>query len=234
MTQGYGPEFGQQGQQGQWGQQGQQPQWEQQPQWGQASPAPVPGGYPGSAGQGGMGTGPQFGPGDGVNWRRVKLLGLILLIGTALLLLIRLGINLASFIGADEVAATDAGGEMGALGIGAGLTSLVLTIASHAVGLILFVLAIIAAVMGRGKARTGGIMVAVAVPASVVLYWIVTVIVAVVLLASGMADADTGELTGNGYRIAAAVDVLRNLLIIAIIGLGSFFVHSTAAKKLSA
>lgn len=181
-----------------------------------------------------MGTGPQFEPGDGVNWRRVKLLGLMLLIGTVLLLLIRLGINLASFIGADEIAASDSGGEMGALGIGAGLTSLVLTIASHALGLVLFVLAIIAAVMGRGRARIGGSMVAIAVPVSVILYWIVTVIVAVALLGTGMADVDTGELTGAGYRIAAGVDVLRNLLVIAVIGLGSFFVHSTAAKKLSA
>ena len=56
----------------------------------------------------------------------------------------------------------------------------------------------------------------------------------VVLLATGVADADTGELTATGYRIAAGVDVLRNLLVIAVIGLGSFFVYSTAAKKLSA
>src|SRR5699024_11991492 len=79
MTQGYGPEHG------------------QQPQWGQASPAPaVPGGYPGAAGSAGPGAGPQFGPGDGVNWRRVKLIGLLLLGGTVLVLLLRLGINLAT------------------------------------------------------------------------------------------------------------------------------------------
>ena len=101
MTQGYGPDHGQQGQWGQdgqsspppapWGQPGQQapaaqPQWGQpspaQQPWGQASPAGAPGGYPGAAGQYAMGTGTQFDAGDGVNWKRVKLIGLILLVGT--------------------------------------------------------------------------------------------------------------------------------------------------------
>lgn len=218
MTQGYGPEFGQQG---------------QQPQWGQASPVPPPVGYPGSAGHGGMGAGSQFGPGDGVNWRRVKLLGLLLLIGTVLLLLVRLGINLASFIGAEELAATDAGGEMGALGIGTGLAAIVLFLANLVLSLVMLVLGIMAAVMGRGRARTGGIMVAVTIPVSVALYWILSIIVAVILLATGMAETTTGELTGTGYRISAAVDALRALLMVAVIGLGSFFVHSTAAKKLA-
>lgn len=238
MTQGYGPEFGQQGQQPQWGQGGQAPspapQPHQQPQWGQASPAPMPGGYPGSAGHGGMGTGPQIGSGDGVNWRRVKLLGLILLIGTALLLLVRLGINLASFIGADDLAASDTGGEIGAVGLGSGLVSLALWVVNFLLGLIMLVLGIVAAVMGRGRARVGGIVVAAAFPVSIVLYWILTLVIAVILVATGVADDQTSAITSTGYRITAGANALHALVIVAIIGLGSFFVHSTATKKLSA
>lgn len=234
MTQGYGPEFGQQGQQPQWGQNGQPPSPAQQPQWGHPSPAPLPGGYPGSAGHGAMGTGSQYGLGDGVNWRRVKLLGLILLIGSALLLLVRLGMNLASFIGADELASSSTSGEMGALGVGTGLAAIVLFLANLVLSLAMLVLAVMAAVMGRGRARTGGIMVAVTIPVSVALYWIVSIIVAILLLATGMADSGTGELSGTGYRISAVVDALRALLMVAIIALGSYFVHSTAAKKLAA
>lgn len=283
MTQGYGPDHGQQGQQPQWGPGGQnpppapqpqqqpqwgspeqappaqpqwgqpspqsapqfgpsagspaQPQWGQpgeQPQWGQPAPSSMPGGYPGSAGHSGTGTGPQFEPGDGVDWRRVKLLGLILLVGSVLLLLVRLGINLASFIGAEELATSNGGGELGALGIGTGLATIVLFLANLVLSLIMLVLGIMAAVTGRGRARTGGIMVAITIPASVALYWILSIIVAVLLLATGMAETTTGELTGTGYRISAAVDALRALLMVAVIGVGSFFVHSTAAKKLAA
>ena len=281
MTQGYGPENGQQGQ---WGQGGQnppqqqpwgqpepqapapQPQWGQpspapepqwgqaspqsapqfgspsaspaQPQWGQASPAAAPGGDPGApqgaGAQYGMGTGPQFDMGDGVSWKRVKLIGLILLAGTAAVLLVRLGINLASFIGAEDMAATDTGGELGAAGVGSGLVSIVLYIVNFLLSAAMLALGIVAAVMGRGRARAGGIIVAAAIPVSIVLYWILTVLIAVILVASGGADDQTGALTATGYRITAGVTTLHALFIVVILALGSFFVHSTASKKLSA
>ena len=52
------------------------------------------------------------GSGDGVNWPRVKTLGIVLLIGAVLLLAIRVGIDLAAIVGADGVAASSAGGEI--------------------------------------------------------------------------------------------------------------------------
>ncbi|MGO1894514.1 MAG: hypothetical protein ACTH1O_01605 [Brachybacterium sp.] len=249
MTQGYGPENGQQGQWGQGGQNPppaphpqQQPQWGQpeqaspapQPQWGQSSPAGASGGYPGTVGRSDMGAGPQFRPGDGVNWNRVKLIGLILLVGTVLVLLVRLGINLASFIGAEDMAATDTGGELGGVGIGSSLVGLVLYIANFLLGLSMFVLGIVAAVMGRGRARVGGIVVAAAIPVSIVLYWIFTVVMAAILMASGGADAESGAITSAGYRITAGATTLHALLIVALLGLGSYFVHRTASKKLAA
>ncbi|WP_394216529.1 hypothetical protein [Brachybacterium vulturis] len=254
MTQGYGPDHGQQGQWGQggqnppppapqWGQPEQQapapqPQWGQpspsQPQWSQPSPAAAPAGYPGAAGQYGMDTGPQFDTGDGVNWKRVKLIGLILLIGTVVLLLARLGVNLASFIAADDLAATDTGGEAGALGIGSGLASVLLYGLNFLVGFLMFALGIAAAVMGRGRARVGGIVVAVAIPVSVVLFWILAIVMAAILMATGGADDQTGAITAAGYRITAGTNALHALVMVAIIGLGSFFVHSTASKQLTA
>lgn len=225
MTQGYGPEHGQ------------QPQWGQaspaEPQWGQASPPAAPGGYPGAAGQPGMGTGPQFGPGDGVNWKRVRLFGLILLIGAAVLLLLRLGINLSMFIGAADIAATNTGGDPGATAIGSSLALLVLYPTNWFVGIVLLTLGIIAAVMGRGRARVGGIIVAVAIPLSVILYWILNIVVGFLLVGIGVTDPSAG-LTATSYRISAGIDALHSIAIAATVGLGAFFVFSTATKKLSA
>src|SRR5699024_5729801 len=118
MSQGYGPQ-GNDWQQ--WGQSdpNQQPQGGQRDQGqprGQPSPAPASDpwgqqsaqpafGSPGEAGYpGAVGATPQFIPGDGVNWPRVRMLGMSLLIGVALLLLIRLGYSLASFLMADMLA----------------------------------------------------------------------------------------------------------------------------------
>jgi len=222
MSQGYGPEDGQQGQRGQQG------------QWGQ-SPPPAAGGYPGSAGYAAAGTGPQFGPGDGVNWKRVRLLGLILLIGAGVLLLLRLGINLTMFIGAADISAAGdgTGGDPGMTAIGSSLALLVLYPANWLIGVILLVLGIVAAVMGRGRARVGGIMVAVVIPLSVILYWILNVVVAFILVGVGVTDPDVG-LTATGYRISAGLDALHSIVIAGLVGLGAFFVFSTASKKLSA
>lgn len=265
MTQGYGPDHGQQGQWGQggqnpppptpqwgqpeqqapapqpqWGQPEQQapapqPQWGQpspsQPQWGQASPAAAPGGYPGAAGVSGMGTGSQFGTDDGVNWKRVKLLGLSLLIGTVLLLLIRLGINLATIIGAEDLAASETGGEISATGIGSSLASLVLYGLNFLLGVIMCVLGIVAAVMGRARARVGGIVVAAAFPVSAILYWVFIFVAGIIMGILGVLDEGS---TTSVYYITAGTGVVHALVMVAIIALGSFFVYSTASKKLSA
>ncbi|ATG53118.1 hypothetical protein CFK38_05340 [Brachybacterium vulturis] len=181
-----------------------------------------------------MGAGPQLDAGDGVKWKRVKLIGLILLIGTAVLLLARLGINLASFIAADDLAASDTGGEIGAVGIGSSLASVLLYGLNFLVNIIVFGLGIAAAVMGRGRARVGGIIAAVAIPVSAVLFWILLFVMVAILMATGVADEQTGAITAAGYRITAGTNALHALVMVAIIGLGAFFVHSTASKKLSA
>lgn len=244
MTQGYGPEDGRQDQGGAWGRQDPppapqfgapqfgDPQFGAAPApsaWGQASPA-APGGHPGAAGRGG----PWPAPGEGVDWRRVRTLGRLLLIGTALLLVTRLGINLATFVAADELAVTDPSGTPGALLIGTGVTTLVLFVVNLLLSLGMMILGLLAAVKGRQRARVGGIVVAAAIPVSVVLYWILSVLVAVVLFSTGGADIATGQLTGSAYRLSAGIDALRTLLMVAVIALGSSFVHRTATRKLAA
>ena len=247
MTQGYGPQGGRQGQwggqppqpgqppQGRWDGQGASPQqWSQgspapaSPGWGQGSPGPGAGGYPGAAGA------VPSGSGDGVNWPRVKTLGMVLLIGAVLLLAIRVGIDLAAIVGADGVAASSAGGEItGGVAIGSSLVLLLLFIAHLLVSLVVMVLGIIAAVMGRGRARLGGVLVAVGIPVATILYWILSIVMGIVLAASGAVDA-SGELTASHFRLVYGVDIVRAVLMGAVILLGAFFVHSTAKKKLSA
>lgn len=228
MTQGYGPGNGQQDQ---WGQQ--QPQWGQEPQWGQVSPAPAPGGYPGGSGYPGT-SGFQSGggfaaPGDGVNWRRVKMLGMALLVSAGLLLLIRMSYAIAAFISAPELASSNE--ELSGLGLGMGLLSLVLMGANALVGTVVLVLGLVLAFTARERARLGGIIAAASIPLSIITYWIVAIVSAFLLIALGFAN-EAGEVTTGGYRITYVIDALRNLLIIGAVGLGGYFAFSTAAAKL--
>lgn len=234
MTQGYGPD---QGQQGQWGQGGQNPPPAPQPAWGapgQASPAPqwgqaspAPGGYPGASGA------PQFVPGDGVNWRRVQRIGQILLIAVAVLALVRLGLSLASFLMAPDMAADPLGSGPGAVAIGSSLATIVLALTNLVVSLAVIGLGIAAAVTGRGRARTGGIVVAVTVVVSVILFWIMAIVVAIILAALGMIDA-SGAISVDGYRINSVIEAIRQLVMVAVMAFGAYLVHSTATKRLSA
>ncbi|WP_193106940.1 hypothetical protein [Brachybacterium sp. FME24] len=265
MTQGYGPDNGQQPQWGQPEQNGQQqpPQWGQPAQggpyqtpppaqspsqWGQPSPAPAADpwgqpsaqpaagpGYPGAAQSGypgATGAAPQFTTGDGVNWSRVRLLGMGLLIGVALLLLIRLGATLAQFLLAPALA--EGGEDPGSLAIGTSVVTLLLWLANLLVSLVAMVLAIMAAVMGRAKARVGGIVVAVAIPVAVVVFWILSVVLGIVAGAAGMFDPMTATFTVGGYRLITGIDAVRMLIMVAIMGIGAYLVFSTAKKKLSA
>src|SRR5690625_7697504 len=95
-------------------------------------------------------------PGDGVNWPRVRMLGMSLLIGVALLLLIRLGNSLASFLMADTLAT--GGEDLGAMALGGSLGSLLLWVANVIVSPAVLVVAILAAGLARGQARVGGIV----------------------------------------------------------------------------
>ena len=237
------PQWGQPDQGQPWGQPSPAPQSEQ-PQWGQPSPAPASDpwgqqsaqpafGSPGEAGYpGAVGATPQFMPGDGVNWPRVRMLGMSLLIGVALLLLIRLGYSLASFLMADTLAT--GGEDLGAMALGGSLVTLLLWVANVIVSLAVLVVAIMAAVMGRGKARVGGIVVAVAIPVAVITSWIIGFIVGIVLGISASGDPATAAMTADGYRINAGIDALRVLVMIAIMAFGAWMVFDTAKKKLSA
>ena len=150
------------------------------------------------------------------------------------LLVTRVGIDLAAIVGADGVAASSAGGEItGGVAIGSSLVLLLLFIANLLVSLVVMVLGIIAAVMGRGRARLGGVLVAVGIPVATILYWILSIVMGIVLAASGAVDA-SGELTASHFRLVYGVDIVRAVLMGAVILLGAFFVHSTAKKKLSA
>lgn len=240
--------------QDQWGQPSasQEPQWGQAPgsgssaapaaspapQWGQPSPAGAPGGYPGSAGAAQY-SGPQYGAAaqvsaDGVNWSRVKFLGLLLLIGAALLLVIRLGVGIGQIVGADATATVNSGGTPGAVGMGSSVVVLLLAIGNLIVSLAMIVLGIMAAVMGRGRARAGGIIVAVAIPVAIVLYWVLIFGLVLVFFAGGSVDVDSGAMAASHYRTVYGIDLIRMIIMVAVIGFGAFMVHSTARKKLSA
>lgn len=251
MSQGYGPGHGQQGQRGQnpppfpAPQSPQQhPQWSapQQaappPPWGQPTPAQqspwdrqpsAAGAYPGSTSY----PGPHPGSGDGVNWRRIKLLGTLLYIGMALLMVVRLGIALTTYFGAEDLATQDSGGEMSAVALGTGLVAIVLYLANVVVSLAMLAIGIIVAVMARGRARVGGIVIAAMIPVSIIAYWVVTIIMAFILVALGM-DSDLGGVEANGYRLMGVVEALRVLLVILAIGVGISQVSITASKRLSA
>lgn len=244
------PDQGQPDQGQQWG----QPQQPEQPQWGQPSPAPAAdpwgqqsaqpafgspaeAGYPGAspapgAGYpGAVGATPQFVPGDGVNWPRVRMLGMSLLIGVAVLLLIRLGTSLATFLLSDSLAAGNE--EPGAMAVGGSLATLLLWIANLIVSLAVMVLAIVAAVMGRGKARVGGIVVAAAIPVLAIVGFIIGLIVRVILMTQ-MMDPVTGETSATFFRIDAAVTAVWVLVAVAIMAFGAWLVFDTSKKKLSA
>ena len=61
----------------------------------------------------------------------------------------------------------------------------------------------------------------------------ISIVMGIVLAASGAVDA-SGELTASHFRLVYGVDIVRAVLMGAVILLGAFFVHSTAKKKLSA
>ncbi|WP_232820158.1 hypothetical protein [Brachybacterium sp. YJGR34] len=240
MTQGYG-------QQPQWDQGGQNPPPSPAPQWGQPSPAP---GYPGAPGPGAQGPGypgapgpgypgapgpagaPQFAPAEQVNWGRVKLLGITLLVGSALLLLVRLGVDLASLVMAENLA--DESLEPGGVAIGASLVTILLFIANIVLSLVVIGVGIAAAVIGRGRARVGGIVVAASIPVSVVLYWILSFVVGFIAGAMAFQDPAATGLSATTYRVSSGIDMLRVLVMGAVMLYASFLVYSTARRKLGA
>ncbi|PMC77023.1 hypothetical protein CJ197_00805 [Brachybacterium sp. UMB0905] len=161
------------------------------------------------------------------------MLGMLLLIGAALILLIRGGSNLAGIIGAEEQVAADAGGDLGAVGLGTGLISILLSIANFVVSLAVLVIGVITAIMGRGRARLGGILAAVIIVLAPILFFIGTFLMGMIGGITGMIDPNVG-VTAGALRVILGVDLLRVLFVAAMIGLGGWFARSTAQKNLSA
>src|SRR5699024_7135188 len=166
MTQGYGPEHGQQGQWGQGGQAPQAPQWGQaspaapsQPQWGQASPAAP------------YATGPGSSPAaPAAPARRVRGLSLCAIAVLAVRVLYLLSnIIVSAFIVGVVQSAVSGDDAMASAGIGVLLLLLGLVVVDI-VSVALLVLAIVVVVKSSGRTRTGAIVVGAAVLASFLVY----------------------------------------------------------------
>ena len=285
MTQGYGPQNGQDGQwgqqsqngqQGQWGAEGQpgqqpaqQPQWGQpspapaapqwgqqpgsqqqqwgqpspaqgeQPQWGQPSPAAAPqqqgswsqvpqaspaASYPGASGY----TGLPAAQGDASKAPLAKKLGIALIALSVLAILSRFATPIFMFM----MAANGGPSQMDEVSVGMGLSSigtLLAWIANLLFSLGLLVIAIIAAIQFRGRARTGAIIVGATVIVSVILYWIVSFIGGFL----GAAIAGNSYDLGTIYTVGGIAEILRILVVAAALLVGSYMVYAWGRKNAS-
>ena len=180
MTQGYGPDHGQQGQWGQGGQDPQAPQWgqaspqgpESQPQWGQASPAapsqPQWGQASPAAPYGsGAGASPAAAaaPAGLVRWLFLGAIAVVVIRGLYLLS----NIIVSAFVVGLAQSAASADDAMASAGIGMLLLLLGLLVVD-AVSVALLVLAIVVVAKSSGRSRTGAIVVGAAVLASFLVY----------------------------------------------------------------
>ena len=166
MTQGYGPDHGQQGQWGQGGQDPQAPQWGQassaapsQPQWGQASPA-----APYATGPGSSPAAPAA-PAGLVRWLFLGAIAVVVVRGLYLLS----NIIVSAFIVGIVQSAVSGDDAMASAGIGVLLLLLGLVVVDI-VSVALLVLAIVVVVKSSGRTRTGAIVVGAAVLASFLVY----------------------------------------------------------------
>ncbi|MGO1977589.1 hypothetical protein [Brachybacterium tyrofermentans] len=229
MTQGYGPNNGQQPQWGQGNQNPQQPaqpQWQQapqaqspaQPQWqqapaGYASPAPS---YPGAPGSGGPAA---YGAANDPSKRGLaRKLGIALLVLSVIALIARLVTPIFMFI----VAGSGNPAEMETVSVGMGLSSLG-TILSWIVNLIvslaLLVIAIIGAIQFSQRGRIGASIVIATVVLSVPLYWIVSFLAGfIAALATGAADPS------STYVVGGIAEIVRLLIVGATLLVGSYLV----------
>ena len=89
--------------------------------------------------------------------------------------------------------------------------------------LALLVLAIIAAVQGAGRGRTGALVVIAAIVLSMVVYWIIMV---VLQLAVG-----SGSMSGALGVVAVVVEVLRWVVVAAALIVGAVMVRRWAAQR---
>ncbi|GAA1734018.1 hypothetical protein [Brachybacterium phenoliresistens] len=185
--------------------------------------SPAGAGYPGAVGA-------TPGP-DGVAWKRIRTLGIAMIALSVLAVLARLILDLAYIFGAGAAQDAQMGIQSGGA-IGLGLANLVIGGGGVVLAFALFVIAVIVAVTAREKARLGGILVAVAVPVSAIAYWVLSFVVGFIAGAMGLGPA--GLLTEGTVRATFGADIARILLIGVVYLVGSYFVFSTAKKKLGA
>ena len=218
MTQGYGPQNGQNGQwgadgdQGQWGQnspQGQQPA--PQSQWGQPSPAPA-------APQWGEQSAGQASPAP-QQWSQASPPPAPA--GVARLATPGFGAMMAANGNPADMEEISVGMGLGSIG------TLLAWIANLIFSIGLLVVSIIVAIQFSGRGRTGAIIVAATVIVSVVLYWIVSFVAGFL----GAAIAGNSYDMGTIYTVGGIAELLRVLVVAAALLVGSYMVMAWGRKN---
>ncbi|MGO1389944.1 hypothetical protein [Brachybacterium alimentarium] len=233
MTQGYGPNNGQQPQWGQGDQNPQQPaqpQWQPapqpqspaQPQWQPASPAPTPapGGYPGApaaaaypgapghSAPNGVGSG--AGSGSGSRLAKLTQWMLILVAAVIVVRVIREIVSIVtSLVGNAAMSSGSMDNGMAVAGGGV-IVGLLFLLVNGLVSLGLLVLSIMVAVQSTGRGRAGAIIVAATLVVSVIVYWIFSGIFTAVLYNAG--DFSTIQTVSI---ISVVVEIVRLLVVFA-------------------
>ncbi|MGP5682437.1 hypothetical protein [Brachybacterium alimentarium] len=247
MTQGYGPNNGQQPQWGQGDQNPQQPaqpQWQPapqpqspaQPQWQPASPAPTPapGGYPGAPaaaaypGAPGHSAPNGVGSGAGSGSRLAKLTQWMLIL-VAAVIVVRVIREIVSIVTSLVGNAAMSSGSMDngmAVAGGGVIVGLLFLLVNGLVSLGLLVLSIMVAVQSTGRGRAGAIIVAATLVVSVIVYWIFSGIFTAVLYNAG--DFSTIQTVSI---ISVVVEIVRLLVVFAGLIVGGLMARNWVKRN---
>lgn len=249
MTQGYGPNNGQQPQWGQGDQNPQQPtqpQWQPapqpqspaQPQWQPASPAPTPapGGYPGApaaaaypgapghSAPNGVGSG--AGSGSGSRLAKLTQWMLILVAAVIVVRVIREIVSIVtSLVGNAAMSSGSMDNGMAVAGGGV-IVGLLFLLVNGLVSLGLLVLSIMVAVQSTGRGRAGAIIVAATLVVSVIVYWIFSGIFTAVLYNAG--DFSTIQTVSI---ISVVVEIVRLLVVFAGLIVGGLMARNWVKRN---
>ncbi|MGP5919099.1 hypothetical protein [Brachybacterium alimentarium] len=251
MTQGYGPNNGQQPQWGQGDQNPQQPaqpQWQPapqpqspaQPQWQPASPAPTPapGGYPGApaaaaypgatghSAPNGVGSGAGSGSGSGSRLAKLTQWMLILVAAVIVVRVIREIVSIVtSLVGNAAMSSGSMDNGMAVAGGGV-IVGLLFLLVNGLVSLGLLVLSIMVAVQSTGRGRAGAIIVAATLVVSVIVYWIFSGIFTAVLYNAG--DFSTIQTVSI---ISVVVEIVRLLVVFAGLIVGGLMARNWVKRN---
>lgn len=230
MTQGYGPNNGQQPQ---WGQGDQNPQQPAQPQWQPASPAPTPapGGYPGAPAAGAYPGAPGHSAPNGVGSgsRLAKLTQWMLILVAAVIVVraVRQIVGLvASVVGNSALTSGSMDNGMAVAGAGVIIAGLLYLLVNGLVSLGLLVLSIMVAVQSTGRGRAGAIIVAATLVVSVIVSWIFSGIFTAVLYNAG--DFSTIQTVSI---ISVVVEIVRLLVVFAGLIVGGLMARNWVKRN---